>query len=73
MLQGLQIPPAHQRQKDSEAVELPMDGCGWPSGSSVSEVSTADLNHQANQERLSFIHSQVWRAEGGEGHIMFDC
>ena len=26
----------------------------------VSEtVSTADLNHQVNQERLSFIHSQV--------------
>ena len=25
----------------------------------VSEVSTADLDHQVNQERLSFIHSQV--------------
>ena len=35
---------------------------GWPSGSQagpdVSEVSTAELNHQVNQERLSFIHSQ---------------
>jgi len=40
--------------------EVPMDG--WPSGSQagpdVSEVSTAELNHQVNQERLSFIHSQ---------------
>ena len=42
-----------------------MDGSGWQvptgphlQGDSVSEVSTADLNHQANQERLSFIHSQ---------------
>ena len=60
VLQALQIPPVHHRQKDSEAVELPMDGCGWSSGTAgVSEVSTADLNHQANQERLSFIHSQV--------------
>lgn len=53
------------RAGDSQAVELPMDGCGWQvptsthlQGDSVSEVSTADLNHQANQERLSFIHSQ---------------
>ena len=26
----------------------------------LSEVSTADLNDQVNQERLSFIHSQVF-------------
>ena len=27
----------------------------------ASEVSKADLDHQVNQERLSFIHSQVSR------------
>ena len=54
-----------------------MDGCGWPSGSSVSEVSTADLDQQAHQERLSFLHSQVCGREGrlllGEGRSLTDC
>ena len=51
-------------KEDPHPLHLPMDGCGWqlPTGlhlqGDVSEVSTADLNHQAAQERLSFIHSQ---------------
>ena len=36
-----------------------MSGPGQGQPDTVSEVSTADLNDQVNQERLSFIHSQV--------------
>jgi len=65
----LTVPGAPDQQTHSDLykdevkdiyAEVPMDG--WPSGSQagpdVSEVSTAELNHQVNQERLSFIHSQ---------------
>ena len=36
-----------------------MSGAGGQDTGVSETVSTADLNHQVNQERLSFIHSQV--------------
>ena len=38
---------------------VPMSGAGGQDTGVSETVSTADLNHQVNQERLSFIHSQV--------------